>query len=299
MSFTLPDRYLSLYNVKDVTDYIEDFFKIRKLHRCRVRFGVGRDGVTYFDDKRYNRYNGTKSLVPINKDNLLSELTQACSHFYCHIFDDDTIINGVTNNDNWSYDQFVWNWKQYAESKFKGLTYVVDIDSPRIYPDIVGKLDRYDFFTQIKHFNQVTELVGKMFDDMGIEYNNMFSGDGHYFVCESFYEDEWGYSVAAYKDMIESRLNAVDKILRESNNPIQINAKCEGWSRYYKFPFVFHKHKPRISIPLSKDQCGNIDAEWLNRVTDVSNIIKYDVRYHIDVSIVRDIINKANWSKQW
>ena len=298
MTFRLKDKYLALYSIPEVTNYIQEFFNTSKFQRPRVRYSVDRKCVSYFDVKAFQE-NKTKKFVAINKDNILSELAQGTSHFYTHIFDDDCLINGLSNYDNWDYKGFVYNFKEYAESNIKGITYVVDIDSPRVYPNIAGNTERYDFFQYINSFDEATKLVAEQLDDI-TEYNCMFSGNGFYFILESEYGSP--EDINTYKLLIEERLNKVDEYLKEMNIPIIIGAKMEGWSRYYKFPFVFHRSRPRISIPLNNNQIGHINEQWLNQVTNTSNIIKFnsiDNEYNIDVGILKEIINKANWSKIW
>lgn len=299
------NNYLSLYKCREVQDFILKFFEVKKGNRCRVRFGVGRDSVTYYNNEKYRNIPSTKSFVSINKDNIIDELSKSASHFFTHLFDDDSINKGLTNIDNWEYGQFNLEFRKYVMSKYVGITYVIDIDSPKLYPEIEGNIERYDFFEPkiINYFNEATKLVAEELDNI-VEYNCMFSGNGFYFILESFYpEDNTNIfdDIISYKDVIEAKLNEVDIKLEELNNPIRIKAKSEGWNRYYKIPFTFHRHKPKISVPLNKRYIGELNPIWLDYITDISTLIKSnnDNTTTVDCGILKEIIKDCQWEKLW
>jgi len=302
--FIIPYKRLVLYADKEVTDFIQDFFKIRKGLRCRVRHN-NRKTPFYWED-----YNDGKSmrfnLVTIDESNIYPELKYGTSHFYQHIFDKDVLTKpdeeveillkryNISRTDIPKRKPFV---KQVIESHYAGMTIVIDIDSPQINEETT---DRTNFFDDkvIEYFNEATRLFAREFDDFGIRYNCEFSGNGFYFILESYYPDEHGKDIRSYQYTIQEICRDVDNWLEEKNIPIRIKQKIEGWNRYNKHPFTFHDRLNRISIPLGKEHIGNIDVRWLKEVTDVSKLIDLRKDY-INNDILHEIIKRCKWEKIW
>lgn len=307
MQFKLPEEYRQLYDCKEVTNYIEKFFTIRKENRCRVCDSVKREHPLYKDiDDRSNNWNTIQNLVSINNENIQYELTRGASHFFVHIFKDEILNRGFENKHpdyrKLTLEEIKELWYDYAISQFIGTSYVIDIDTPWINP-LTAKDGNHNFFEPdiIKQMNEATWYIGKLLDKYEFKYNCMFSGNGFYFILESFYPEEYDYKVNIFEheEKMKLKLENIEEILRRKNNQINVHAVGQGWNRYYKSPFVFHKKQPRISIPLNKDQIGNIDVDWLKKVTFIPNIVKQNNYFKFDVRIINEIISKANWSRLW
>ena len=319
VEFRVPDNYLSLYSVPEIRDFITEFFTIRKGNRCRIcdiNKNTGRKYPLYKDtNTTTNDWETIWNLVPI-KDNLNKELLRGMSHFLVHIFD-DAVVNGSFTNKYKNYKSLNIEhtkalWKDYTFDHCIGTSYVIDMDSPRLNP-ASAEGGKHNFFESnvISDFNESTSLISQALKDYGIKYNCIFSGNGFYFVLESYYANENlnDMTIQEYEEILKLKLESIKSDINKIHNypnvdksvyGVQIEAVGQGWSRYYKMPFAFHNSHQRISIPLNNNQIGNIDQDWLNDSTYIPNIIKYeDNNYIIDTGIIRDIISKAKWSKIW
>jgi hypothetical protein len=312
--FVIPEQKMILYEENiDIVKFITDFFNIRKGVRCRTRFNGRKMPFNYEDygnNLQYSRFN----LVTINKENIIPELRYGLSHFLQHIYNKevlteaevevDTLLkrNGIARNDIPKRRPIV---KKVMESHYIGITNVIDIDSPYVNKNTT---ERMDFFEPkvIGYFNEATRLLANEFDEVGELYNPEFSGNGLYFINESYYPDEYlgrnHSTLAAYKMKIKRICDEVDYKLWEKNIPITIKFKREGWSRFNKIPFAFHDNRAKLGIPLGKEHIGNIDVKWLDEHTNVKNFIGYDStmgKYIIDNDLIKEVIKACKWEKLW
>lgn len=310
--FIIPDNKMALYSNKDIVKFILDFFRVRKGVRCRTRFNNRKmpfNYEDYGDNLEHHRFN----LVTIDGSNIIPELRYGLSHFLQHIYNKevltdaeeevDTLLKkyGIDRKDIKKRRPIV---KKIMESHYIGINNVIDIDSPYINENTTERTDFFDSKV-IGHFNEATRLVAKELDEVGEPYNCEFSGNGFYFITESYYPDEYlnrnHSTLFAYKQKMKRICDEVDYMLWEKNIPIEIKFKKEGWSRFNKIPFAFHDSKARISIPLGKEHIGNIDAKWLDEHTSIENIIiiNKDEGYVISDDLINEVIRTCRWEKLW
>lgn len=309
--FVIPEPKMALYdNNKDIVKFILDFFRIRKGVRCRTRFN-GRAMPFYYEDYgdnlKYYRFN----LVTINESNIIPELRYGLSHFLRHIYDKEVLTEAEKEIDillkEYNIDRKNKEKRRsivyrVMHSHYMGITEVIDIDSPRINNDTTERMNFFDDKV-IEYFNEATRLCARELDEMGEEYNCLFSNNGFYFITKSYYPDEYldrNYSsLFAYKNRMKELCNDVDTWLYQKNIPIAIKQKIEGWSRFNKMPFAFGDR--RISIPISKDHIGNIDKKWLEEHTNPNNLTMSNTRgeYEPNNEYVSEIIKMCKWEKLW
>lgn len=314
--FIIPDNKMVLYSNKDIIKFILDFFKIRKGVRCRTRFN-GRKTPFSYEDYGNNLQYFNFNLVTIDENNIIPELRYGLSHFLQHIYDKEVLTEAenevdillkkynINRNDIPNRRPIV---KKIMESHYAGIINVIDIDSPHLNENTTERMNFFDNKV-IGYFNEATRLVANEFDDIGELYNCEFSGNGFYFITESYYPSEYLYrnhsTLFAYKQKLKRICDEIDRRLWEKNIPITINFKKEGWSRFNKMPFAFHDSRNRISIPLGKKHIGNIDVKWLDEHTNLNNIIIKDNNddnknnYIINDKCVDEIIKACRWEKLW
>lgn len=317
--FIIPEPKMALYETnsdgsKDIVKFITEFFNIRKGVRVRTRFNGRKMPFNYEDygnNLQFHRFN----LTTINENNIIPELRYGLSHFMQHIFNKevlteaeseiDTLLkkHGIARNDIPKRRPIV---KKIMESHYVGITNVIDIDSPYIGKDTTKRMNFFDEKV-IGYFNDATKMIASEFDEVGEQYNCEFSGNGFYFINESYYPDEYlgrNYStLPAYVLKIKRICDEVDYRLKEKNIPITIKFKKEGWSRFNKIPFAFHDSRSRLAIPLGKEHIGNIDAKWLDRHTNIENFIGYDsmmnTGYIINDDLINEVIKTCKWEQIW
>lgn len=311
--FIIPDNKMTLYTNEDIRKFILDFFLVRKGVRCRTRFNGRAMPFNYEDygnNLQYHRFN----LVTINESNIVPELRYGLSHFLQHIYNREVLTEAENevdillkkhNIDRKDIPKRRPIVKKVMESHYIGISNVIDIDSPKINDETT---ERMNFFDEkvIGYFNEATRLVAKEFDEIGEQYNCEFSGNGFYFITESYYPDEYldrnHSTLFAYKQKMKRICDEVDYRLWEKNIPIEIKFKKEGWSRFNKIPFAFHDSKKRISIPLGKEHIGNIDKVWLDEHTKLDNIIKIGIDKdcnYINNQYISDITKMCKWERLW
>lgn len=298
-----------------ITKFITEFFNIRKGVRCRTRFN-GRTVPFNYEDYGEHLDKHRFNLVSINEENVLPELAYGLSHFMQHIFNKevlteaegevDTLLKqyGIVRSDIQKRRPIV---KKVMEGRYLGITNVIDIDSPYIGKDTTQRMDFFDSKV-VGYFNEATKMMASEFDEVGELYNCQFSGNGFYFINESYYPDEYlgmNYStLPAYVLKIKRICDEVDYRLKMKNIPIQIKFKKEGWSRFNKMPFAYHDSRARLCIPIGKEHIGNIDVKWLDKHTNIENLMGYredeDYEgYWVSDYLVDEIIKSCRWEKIW
>lgn len=329
--FLIPETRMILYEEsKDIVDFIVNFFNIRKGVRCRTRFGSGKEMPFNYEDYGYNLRSSRFNLVTINKGNVISELGYGLSHFLQHIYDKEVLTDAETevsillkkyNISRTDIPKRRPIVKKVMESHYMGITNVIDIDSPYLNENTTERMNFFDPKI-VEYFNEATKMFAQEFDDVGELYNCEFSGNGFYFITESYYPSEYlnrnHSTLSAYKLKIKRICDEIDHRLLQKNIPIKVKFKKEGWSRFNKIPFAFHDSRDRLCIPISKDHIGNIDVKWLDEHTSIGNFIGYnkigqieiknekngkniniDEGYVIDHDLVREIIKACKWEKIW
>lgn len=302
-----------LYASEDIRKFILDFFNVRKGVRCRTRFN-GRIMPFNYEDYGDNLEKYRFNLATVNESNIIPELRYGLSHFLQHIYDVSVLTEAENeidmllkkdNIDRLDIKKRRPIVKKVMSSHYVGITNVIDIDSPVINDETTERMDFFDKKV-VGYFNEATRLCARELDEMGEEYNCLFSNNGFYFITKSYYPDEYqdrNYSsLSAYKNRMKELCDDVDNWLFEKNIPIKIKQKVEGWSRFNKMPFAFGNR--RISIPISKEHIGNIDVKWLDEHTRHSNLIKTGIgsggsRYKPNNDLISEIIKSCAWEKIW
>lgn len=271
------EKRVDFYQNSGALEFINDYFDVKK----GVRFIVGHE-KPFTTPKRYeygyevNHSNDelraltipdyqTKKFTPLKK--------YWCIHSNIYTFD-KSMLNWIK-----AYDRE----NTFANNRV-GINAIIDLDSPDD-PNI-DKAKRLTFFDHNQQFDDAINIIDKKLDELGENYNLMFSGNGIYVMLEGYYEDNF----LQYRDDV---INLVDDLKEnhdlDNKNKVHIDNKSFAWSFYYKIPFTFHDKRDRISIPLPK---GEIDIEWLNEVSNSNNILN-------DYTLVSKITKKSNWNKIW
>ena len=242
----------------NIVKFILDFFKLKKGIRCRARLEPlpnknGKQHYTRYDTSLYDwTYGkGTKEnrykypLCTINRRNIEEELIKAKTLFFyeCIFSKDATRCN--------STDELI--------DCIIGITPVMDIDSPHIYPierfpD--GRKKRIDTLSVsgipvMEKFDEI-RLIAKeelekveMWDDVRM----MHSGNGMYIILPDFYGSI---------EEIDEYVHAVNLLINDINidvkqSLIETLPVPVSWSKFFKIPFTFHNDYPRLSIPIDKN----------------------------------------------
>lgn len=297
-----------LYKNLGVKKFILEFFKTRHGKKCRVRDIIGWDPFYYLDKydaiRLYSNqddvvnYRKRANLTDINIHNIDSNLYYGDINFHL-----EYIFSNEIETDRIIYGE---EHTSLIADHIIGLTPVFDIDSPGIIKEdgTEDRKNRVDFFSVVPYFNDYIAVVCKELTNRGIDYRQVFSGNGVHIVGQAYYPEEHGHDrekVFEFNDKFVTLIKNINHRLKVQNNNVNINTdlnvytylsadkRSKSWNRFYKIPFSFHASRNRISIPLNK---GTIDAEWLKRVTSLDNIRK-------DSSIIDEILKctENEWSK--
>lgn len=264
------DNMISLYSNQKVLDFINNYFDVKKGVRCSVGHKKDYKSPSYY--KHFNNMTCLRTLPFLDKDNIVSLLEFNCLHSFMYIFDEKVI------------DGFIMpNYISQIKNSIIGINAIFEIDSP--YNSNRKGKRRLDIFDHIEEMNQLIYAVDKELEKQGEDYNMLFSGNGIYIILEGYYENNWFDYAENFESLFSNMKNSGygDKLkVHIDNNKIP-------WNDYMKIPFTFHEKKDRISVPLAK---GEINGEWLNRVSNVNNIIN-------NCDIVDEVISKCRWKKLW
>lgn len=271
---------LALYKGSGALDFIKNYFDVKEGVRCIVGHYIDYP-VT---QPRYWEHNGNycrmMTLPDIESGKYTSLIDFNCVHSFMHIFGKNIL-----------------EWMPYesridtSEDSIIGMCAVLDIDTPYESNDEFAK--RLDFFDFVPQFNNAISVVDDELEELGEDYNIMFSGNGIKIEFAGFYGDGW-------EDYEEDFLDLIDKLKSdecELGDPLKVHVDNNQapWNDYFKCPFVFHERlnsnvkKHRISMPITKEE---IDAEWLEHVSDVNVVMK-------DYKIIEEIIKRARWENLW
>lgn len=270
---------LALYKGSGALDFIKNYFDVKQGVRC-----IAGHYIDYPNSSpRYWEHNGNNcrmmTLPDVGSGKWSALIDFNCVHSFMHIF-----------------DKSVLEWMPYesrietAEDSIIGMCAVLDIDTPYESNDEFAK--RLDFFDFIPQFNNVISVVDSELEELGEEYNILFSGNGLKIEFAGFYGDDW-------EDYEEDFLDLIDKLKDECGlgDPLKVHVDNNQapWNDYFKCPFTFHEirncniKKHRISMPVAK---GEIDAEWLEYVSDVNTVMN-------NYNVIEEIIKRARWEKLW
>lgn len=271
--------------------FIEEYFNVKKGVRCIVGHlrNYPSKKPVYYEYGRDDNKNLCRAITlpDHNKD---SGLYNNLVNFNC--------VHSLIDTFNISVLEWmdIVSHRQNIVDNVCGLNLIIELDAP--YDSLERGAKRLNFFDFIDEFNRCVNIIGKYLDDVGEEYNIMFSGNGIYIMLEGFYEID---SLLDYKENFIRLMDNIKEDNSELDNPIKVhidNKSCP-WNDYFKIPFTFHEKRPRISIPLSKDE---IDGKWLNEVSDISNIFVRDNFYDCDnfcYDVINEVISKCEWRKIW
>ncbi len=263
---------LDFYQNSGALEFIKNYFNVKKGVRCiaghykeypkrgRCQYEYQNNKtrmitIPHIDTKKYT------SLIDFN-----------CVHSFMRTFDKSVL--------EW---MDIKTYLHFIRTSSVGINAILEIDTP--YISIEEKSPRVDFFECTNDINNTINTIDKKLEEIGENYNMLFSGNGLYIILEGYYEDNF----LEYKDNF---INLFENLQKDGfGNPLKIHIdnKLAPWNDYMKIPFTFHERKPRITVPLPK---GDIDVEWLKRVSNINNIMN-------DYSIISEIIKKANWVKLW
>lgn len=268
----------------EVVKFILDFFKLKKGKkgvRSRVIHNMreGRAPVIYCEY-------GKICFTDINENNFWKQMS----------------IPGTVHFREWAYDETVRKVDSrkiegYEFEEYRiGISVVLDIDAPTVVFN--GQEVKVPFFEDIyfDDFQMAKRIVEKELDEMRLEYNCLFSGNGIYLIIESEYPKDTDdmfrpgmtnylnyFWDVLYVSKIRTNIVDINRILEENGVLCSIDPRWKAWSVYHKIPFTYHGSKDRLSIPLSR---GDMDKDWMNYVTDIKNL---------DNINVIEIIKRANW----
>lgn len=265
---------IHFYKNSNAFDFINDFFDVQK----GVRYVVGHV-ENRVERNRQPTYRLWKNetckpirFLPVFDENDSLLIDYYCNHTYIYTFKDhkDKCFPNI--------DRI----KMFEDYEL-GINAFLDLDMPE---DPEGKnAKRLNFFDHIDEFNVVLSKIDKILKKNGEKYNLMFSGNGIYVLFQGYYEDN-------LDEYVENMKNLIDH-LKESElgdkSKVHVCNTRAPWNDYHKLPFTFHETRPRMSLPLKK---GKLDGEWLNRVSNVNNVMK-------DYNIINEIIKKCRWEKLW
>ena len=267
---TLHKKRSDFYNKSNAMNFIKDYFDVKEGIRCVIGHEKNYLMPTY---RIWNNNKIKSNCRPMLGDSLDKYLKKYnCNHTFIYTYKKEI--------DNWypKTDKI----KMY-ENNVVGMNQVIDLDMP---DDIEGeKCRRQNFFDRVDEFNHVIDTVGGRLNDFGEEYQLMFSGNGIYMLLQGYYEE----NLDDYRNNIINLIDHLKETDLGDKSKVHICNKGAPWNRYYKLPFVFHETRPRMSVPLCN---GKIDGEWLDRVSNVDNVLN-------DYTIVDEIIEKCRWNKIW
>lgn len=284
----------SFYENSTALRFIDLYFKVKKGVRCIAGH------VENYKYPSYYKHNDTKDklkmmTLPDADNNTYWHLKHYyCIHSFQFIFDKRVLewMNMFKINEKKEMG------KVYIETiidNIIGLCPVLDIDAP-VDPLIfeqTGKEIKLNFFDHIDSFNDAINIIHKTLEREDTRYNKLFTGNGLKIELESCYAGING-DIDTVLDYAENFKNLFQKLQDDKLGDkfkVHICNSSIPWNDYFKCPFSFHEKMPRITLPLPK---GDIDAKWLDRVSNVNNVMK-------DYNIIDEIIDKCDndWEVLW
>jgi len=265
---------LDFYIKSGASQFISKYLDVKDGIRCissHPREYPKRGRIQY----EYNAIKGTQRMYRFYPE-LLTKYN--CIHSFMYTFDKKVL--------EWVDQDVAINL--YRASTV-GINAIIEIDSPyKTEKEGSPRLDIMDFIPEL---NKTLSIIIKRLDELGEEYYILFSGNGVYIILEGYYP-RLDNEIERLQDYKDNFINLFENLQKDGfGNPLKVHIDNSGapWNDYMKIPFTFHEKKPRMSIPLSKEE---IDGKWLRQVSDVNNIMN-------DYSIINEIIKKANWEKLW
>lgn len=266
---------IDLYTKSKALNFIKDYFNVKEGVKCIV--GHVKDIYIKNRSPTYYRYENNKCRALTLPDRYSNDYTALgefwCIHSLMYTFNSKVLDLMDTANH-----------REVMATNIAGLNATIEIDSPE-EPN-TNKAKRTCFFDYINDFNITIDHIDKKLNNLGEDYNTMFSGNGIYIILEGYYESN-------LKEYVSNFINLIDKMKEDeglgNSLKVHVDNKSAPWNDYFKIPFTFHEKRPRIAIPLPK---GELDKEWIDRVTNSTNILN-------DYSIVDEIIKESNWKKLW
>ncbi len=264
---------LNFYTKSEALDFIKKYFNVKKGVRCvachyREYPKKGRHQYEHFENKvRMITIPHIKNEIP----NILTDFN--CVHSFMRIFRKSVL--------EW---MDIKDYLPTIRNSSIGMNAILEIDTP--YVSLEEKSPRIDFFDCINDINNTIKIIDKELENINEKYNMMFSGNGLYFILEGYYNED------TFMDYKENFINLFENMQKNGLGDklkVHIDNKLAPWNDYMKIPFTFHERKPRITVPLPK---GDIDTEWLKRVSHTTNIMN-------NYTIISEIIKTANWEKLW
>lgn len=265
----------NFYENSKAHDFIKDYFNVKNGVRCIVGhikdIYLKNKSPTYY---KYENNNCRAMTIPDYHNKNYQALTEFwCIHSLMYIFN-PIVLDWMDS----------LNHKKIITDNIVGLNAVIEIDSPE-EPNS-DKAKRTSFFDYINEFNTTINHIDKKLENIGENYNIMFSGNGIYIILEGYYENN-------LRDYVLNFINLVDVMKEDeglgNNLKVHVDNKSAPWNDYFKLPFTFHEKRPRISIPLPK---GEIQKDWLDNVTSTNNVLN-------DYTIIDEIIKNCEWKKIW
>lgn len=282
-------RMVEYYKQNDqVKNFIIKFFKVRKGIRARVI----QDYTTKGKVIRY--YWLTNNLATIDDNNFWYETDKKGTLFFYEMIFDERTAGKMLGNLPFKSKSGIYygDHKLRLESSAIGASTVFDIDAPNV------DNRKVNFFDIWEEFDQTKAIIEQELQELGINFNCMFSGNGIYVICESMYFDEIEKMKGIEKDFAKMDMynDSIDAIIKDINKKLEmdglkvgIDSIAKHWAKYQKVPFTYQPYRERISIPIPK---GKIDINWLKQVSDAKIFLDSN-------NVANSAIKIADWKDIW
>lgn len=155
-----------------------------------------------------------------------------------------------------------------------GMSPCFDIDSPTD-PKTNKKTDCFEIWDR---FMFIKQKIEKYLDDLGFEYQIVFSGNGIYIIMEECYfrnYDEFLEFVDEINNIIIYINWYADQYYKYKIHP-NIDKKSKSWWNYDKTVFTYQSKSNRMTIYLPK---GYVDKEYVKRITNIDTFTEHHVEY--------------------
>lgn len=313
MTTTIQEKMVDFYmKDPDVKKFILDFFKLKNKEKEGKRGGGVRSRTIHNmrDGWAPYIYGMPKEMgicfTDINKTNFWFQMGMpGTMHFREWIYDDIVKICDPGKTEGYEFEEYRI-----------GISLVLDIDAPTVIVSETGYAGygtsgaggvsvtekKVDFFDEIyfDDFNRAKILVEKEVEELGLDFNCMFSGNGVYLILESIYpkkieelrtmgkiDEINNYWDVMYASCIKINIFDINIILEEEGILCRLDERWKAWSLYHKSPWTYHGKLDRLSIPIER---GKMDRDWMNLNTDLNRLDEIDTK---------EIIRKAKWKEIW
>lgn len=253
--------------------FIKDYFDVKNGVRC-----ISAHPIEYVKNGSRIQYiygNNQQKMYTFYPEVLIK---YNCVHSFMYIFD-SKVLEWVDQDK--SLDLY--------RGAAIGINAILEIDSP--YESLEKGAKRLDIMEFVPELNNTIYRICKILDDIGEEYNILFSGNGIYIILEGYYPrlENNVENLGVYKQNFINLFQTLQETELGNDLKIHVDNKGAPWSDYMKIPFTFHEWLPRMSIPLPKGEVIKEDLEYFSSVNNIMN----------DYTIIDNIIKWAKWEKLW